>query len=152
MRTVKQELLALLAKDPEGILRVEAVHAWAKAHPQSALHKQIEWNATKAAREFQFWQIRRIILLNITTEEGDPEIVSLTIDRSKVGGGYRSIASVLGSKKLSLIMLQDAVQELERTKMKYLRVEQLTSVWNAVERVKARHLPRPKRSAAKKKR
>lgn len=142
MRSVRDELLSIQAKDPEGILRVEAVHAWAKAHPRSSLYKEIEWDTVKAAQEYQFWQIRRIIQLNIVSEDGEPQIVSLVIDRGKKGGGYRSIADVLSSRELSAMMLNDALQELERVQLKYQRVKELTDVWEAVGRVRKRSRPR----------
>ena len=140
--TVKDELLTLQAKDPDSILRVEAIHVWAKSHPRSALYAEIEWNTAKAAQEYQFWQIRRLIQLNITSEDGEPQIVSLVMDRSKPGGGYRSISDVLSSKALSMAMLNDALQELERVRVKYQRVKELTAVWEAVGKVRKRTVPR----------
>ena len=139
--SVRDELLAIQARDPDGILRVEAVHAWARRNPRSALHTAIEWDEAKAAREYQYWQIRRIIQLNIISDTGEPQLVSLVIDRVK-GGGYRSVADVLTDKALSQAMLADALQELERVQMKYARVKELTSVWEAVGRVRKRSRPR----------
>lgn len=136
--TIKSELLAIQAKDRKGMLRVAAVHAWAKANPKSALYKKIEWDVKRAALEYQFWQIRRLIQLNIVSEDGEPEVVSLTIDRAKAGGGYRAIDDVIDDEELSVVMLKDALQELDRVKIKYARVKELTSVWDAVEQVRKR--------------
>lgn len=136
--TIRDELLAIQKKHPQNMLRVEAVFKWAKANPKSALHKKIEWDKDKAAREYQYWQIRRLIQLNIVSEDGEPEVVSLTIDRARSGGGYRAIDDVIDNEQLSVVMLKDALQELDRVRIKYARVKELTSVWDAVEQVRKR--------------
>jgi len=136
--TIRDELLAIQARNAQNVLRVADVFKWAKANPKSELHKKIEWDKDKAAREYQFWQIRRLIQLNIVSDDGEPEVVSLTIDRSRAGGGYRSIDDVIDNEELSVVMLKDALQELDRVKVKYARVKELTSVWDAVEKVRKR--------------
>lgn len=134
--SIKTELLGLQNAAPNGVLKAEKVVAWAKAHPRSALHKSIEWSDRKAAAEYRLWQVRRMIQVHVTTADGSPVMVSLSIDRTSKGGGYRSVSDVLSSEELSLVMLNDALEELERVKFRYARVEQLTSVWRTVERVK----------------
>lgn len=136
--TIKDELLAIQAKSSDGMLRVEDVHKWAKAHPKSELYSSIEWDKDKAALEHQYYQIRKLIVLHITTEDGEPQIVSLTIDRSKPGGGYRRVADVVANRNLSKIMLQDALNELERIQTKYARITELTSVWAAADKIRRR--------------
>lgn len=138
---IRKELAALQAQAKDGILHVEAVHAWAKRSPRSALHSAIEWDIHKAAREYQYWQIRRIISLTVVSESGEPELVNLVIDRRK-GGGYRAVADVLSDRALSKMMLGDALQELERVQLKYQRVKDLVEVWDAVGRVRKRSRPR----------
>lgn len=133
--------MAIQATAKGGILHVEAIHKWAKAHPRSALFKAIEWDVHKAATEYQFWQIRRLVQIYIVSEDGAPQIVNLMVDRYR-GGGYRLVDDVLSSKALSAAMLGDALQELERVEVKYQRVKELTSVWKAVGRVRKRSRPR----------
>ena len=144
--TVRQEILALQARAKDGILHVEDVHAWAKRNPRSALHKNIEWDVPKAAFQYQLWQVRRLISIHVVTDEGEPTVVNLVIDRKK-GGGYRDINDVLSSRSLSKAMLNDALQELERVQVKYQRVKELTSVWEAVGRVRKRSRPRDSKGA-----
>jgi len=140
--------LAIQATDADNILRPEAVHKWAKNHPRSALYKAITWDVDKAAFEYQLSQIRRLIVLNITSENGEPQIVSLPIDRVKPGGGYRSINDVIADKKLSASLLQDALNELARVQVKYARIQELTSVWNAVAKVRSKFASKGKEKRA----
>jgi hypothetical protein len=69
------------------------------------------------------------------------------MDRKK-GGGYRDLNDVLSSKALSMAMLNDALQELERVQIRYQRVKELTAVWEAVGRVRKRSRPRDSKGAS----
>lgn len=133
---VRDELLRLLENSNSHVLRVEEVWEWARTHPKSALHASIEWNEKKAAREYQYWQIRRLIQIHVITDYGEPRLVSLRVDRS-AGGGYREITEVLSDRKLSEYMLNDAIADLERVHQNYLRVKELSGVWKALARVRA---------------
>jgi hypothetical protein len=128
---LREELLALKAESPDGLLHVGLIHAWAKAHPDSALHSEIEWNQSRAAREHQFSQIRRLIQLHVVTSTREPVLVSLTIDRPR-GGGYRSISDVAQSKTLVQVMRSDALRELNRVRLKFEFVEALAPVWESI--------------------
>jgi hypothetical protein len=130
-RQVKEELLALRAADASGMLRPAVALAWAKRHPNSALHAALEWDNDTAAEAHRLDQIRRLISLHVVSVEGDPLLVSLSLDRVK-GGGYRAIDDVLASRDLSAIMLADALGELERVQAKYSHVRELTAVWEQV--------------------
>lgn len=134
---IKAELLALKKSSGDGMLHAEKIVTWARAHRRSALHSQFEWDDTKAAREHRIWQARRLIHLVIVSEESTPQLVSLSIDRTK-GGGYRDISDVVKSRKLSEIMLLDAVRDLERVQARFGRVRQLTSMWKEFDLVRAR--------------
>lgn len=138
MAKVRDELLAIQKASKGGVLHAASVVVWARKHKGSALHRQFEWNNSKAANEYRLWQARRLIAINIVTAEGGPQVVSLSIDRTK-GGGYRAIDDVLSSRDLSEIMLRDALAELQRVQERFQRVKELTSVWTAVGRVRAKH-------------
>src|ERR1043165_552005 len=109
------------------MLHAENVVTWARRHPRSALHRQFEWNNSRAANEFRLWQARRIIQINVIAEDGAPQLVSLSFDRAK-GGGYRDVRDVASSRELSEIMLQDALDELQRLQARYQRVRALPRV------------------------
>jgi hypothetical protein len=50
--SIKSELLAL--KREFGDLDPKEIHAWAKSHPNSALHRSIDWNEASAAKHWQY--------------------------------------------------------------------------------------------------
>lgn len=146
-KKVKAELLALQRASKDKMLHAESVVSWARTHPRSALHRQFEWNNGKAAARYRLWQARQLIQINVITEDGTPQLVSLSFDRVK-GGGYRDVGDVVNSRKLSEIMLQDALAELQRVQARFQRVRELTSVWTAVRRVRQRNAARTLKKAA----
>lgn len=134
---IRNELMAIQQASKDKMLHAANVVAWAKRNRKSALHRQFEWNNSKAANEFRIWQARRLIQINVITEDGGPQLVSLSYDRPR-GGGYRSVDDVISNRKMSEIMLQDALTELQRVQDKYQHVRELTSVWEEVKRVRSR--------------
>lgn len=144
---LKAELLAIQKASKDRMLHAANVVAWAKRNRASALYRQFEWSDRKAGQEYRLWQARRLIAINIVTEDGGPQIVSLSFDRAK-GGGYRAVSDVLSSRNLSEIMLRDALAELQRVQERFQRVKELTSVWSEVKRVRQRHAAKPKLAKA----
>ena len=133
--SIKSELIGLSNED--GLIEPAAVVDWAKSNPTSALHKALEWDDKKAAGEYRLWQARKLIKLHIVSDDGAPEVVSLSVDRA-TGAGYRRVDDVLASRDLSKIMLRDALEELGRVKSRYERIEELTEIWAETEKVRAR--------------
>jgi hypothetical protein len=140
-RQIRAELLAL--KSDDGLIYPERVHGWAQRHPNSALYNSLNWDDATAAHEHRLWQIRQLIQVHITIVSGTREFVSLTIDRAS-GGGYREVADVVASGNLRQIMLDDALEDLERVRRKYQLLDELAGVWKAAEA--ARPTPRRKRA------
>src|SRR5262245_29384756 len=112
--SVMDELLAL--KNDDGLIIVETVHDWAQSNKDSDLYAQLEWNNNKAGYEYRLWQIRRLVALNIVSEEGERQVVSLSVDRVQPAGGYRDLNDVLKTKSLYSILLRDAFAELDRVR------------------------------------
>lgn len=127
--TIRDELMAL--KNTEGMIVAEDAVEWARANPASALHGSIEWDDRKAAHEHRLWQVRRLIAVNLVYESGERQVVSLSIDRTRDGGGYRDVGDILPVKPLRDIMLEDAFKELNRIREKYEKLEELAGVWAA---------------------
>lgn len=127
---IQQELEALRE---EGVLHAEKVVAWARVHPDSALHKQFEWDDGKAADEYRVWQARRVIAVHVVNESGERRLISLSIDRSK-GGGYRSIEDVSRDQDLMAVAVKDALGELRRTRAKYQHLKELSDVWETIDK------------------
>jgi hypothetical protein len=141
---IKAELLAIQQASSDGLLRAEEVVSWARKNKSSSLHSQFEWDNGRAAAQWRLLQARNIIKINIVSEGGEPQIVSLTIDRARKGGGYRAISDVAKNRDLSAIMLQDALHELQRIQARFGRVKQLTRVWNEVDKVVVKHSAKAK--------
>lgn len=132
--SIESELL--LIKGKKKLLLAEDALEWAEKNEDSDLHKSLEWDDTKAAREHRLWQVRRLISIHVSFEaDGGRRMVSLTIDRVKPGGGYRDINDVLKSRSLYDIMLKDALMELDRLRLKYERIKELEPVWEAADEV-----------------
>ncbi len=137
--TVKSELLRVQASNPNKMLVPEEAYTYAKNHRNGDIAKRLNWDDKECGDLYRIDQIRKMIHIYIVDEEGEPEFVSLSIDRVD-GKGYRPIKDVVSNKMLSSIMLQDAFNDLERMQVKYARVKELTSVWNALGKVKAKSI------------
>jgi hypothetical protein len=143
--SIKDELLGVQARNPNGILDVSEVHNWAQANPSSLLHKALDWDDPHAAHAHRLWQIRQLVQLHVIDERGAPMMVSLSIDRV-AGGGYRAVEDVGRAPELRAVMLADALAELERVKAKFHRISELAAVWAEADAVRQRTA---KRAAAK---
>jgi hypothetical protein len=131
---VARELAALRNRD--GKVVVATVHSWAQSHPNSAIAKELEWDDAVAGKAHRFGQIRRLIQIHIVDAVGTRKFVSLSIDRTEEGGGYRDVADVMRHKNLRAIMLTDALNDLDRLHKQYLPLTELQPIWNVVERLK----------------
>jgi hypothetical protein len=138
--SIESELLALKTKDD--LIIAEEAHEWARKNKASALHKALTWDDKKAAYQHRIWQIRQLIAIHVTYEGGDRRLVSLTVDRGRPGGGYRDISDVLRDQSLHAIMLEDALNELNRVQAKYERLKELTPVWRELNKVRSRRTKR----------
>lgn len=125
-----QELLALRGED--GLVYPREAVEWARRHKKSALHAQLLWDDTQAAEEYRVWQVRSLIAIHIVDAEGDRRLVSLSIDRVK-DGGYRAIEDLAENVDFRQVMLNDALEELDRLQRKYSRLKELDRVWEAAE-------------------
>lgn len=135
--TIQSELRALQQRDT--ILKPSRVVAWAQAHAKSALHGALEWDDSVAAHEHRLWQVRQMIAIHVVNKKGQREIISLSIDRTSVDGGYRHVSDILESPTLRDIMLADALNELERIQLKYNSIQALVAIWREVKRAKQKH-------------
>jgi len=132
--SIKDELVALQREHGE-LLHVEVAVGWAKDNPESELHRSLEWNDTIAGHEYRLWQMRKLIQIHVVSEDGVREFVSLTIDRVR-DGGYRDVNNVMQVPDLRDVMLQDALDELNRVRRRYQSVVALSRVWIEIDRVK----------------
>lgn len=141
--SIRTELEAL--KDHDGLVQPERAVHWAKKNPKSELYADLKCDDDEtAAHEWRLWKVRSLISLHIRNEQGVRQFVSLSIDRRRPGGGYRELSDVMASKSMRAILLDDALAELERVRLKYDSLTELAAVWNAVEQVKEERTIKPK--------
>lgn len=141
---IRAELLALKKK---GLVSAREAVEWARKNPRSALHAALNWDDKDAAQEWRVEQVRRLIQVHIIAVDGGRQFVSLSIDRAR-GGGYRDIDQVKGSERLRDILLQDALDELERVRSHYQSLQELSRVWAEAAKVRAAHRIKAAGSAA----
>lgn len=136
---IRDELLAL--KGDKELLTAAEVVEWARKNKKSALHNAPEffgWDDKKAAHRAYLDGARRLIVLHLRHDDGTPQVVSLTIDRTRPDGGYRNVDEVVKDETLSEIMLKDALRDLARVQSKYNQVKALKPVWGEVDRIRAK--------------
>lgn len=128
--SIESELLAL--KDKNGLIQPERVVAWALKHRDSAIYNAPEflgWKEDKQAEAYRLWVARKLIAIHVVYETGQRRLVSLSLDRTRPGGGYRDVDDVLRDRSLYDIMLNDALTELDRMQAKYDRLLELKPIW-----------------------
>lgn len=146
--SIKSELMHIQQADPDNILRPQEVVTWAAENQDSDLHRSLEWDDAKAAHAHRLQQVRQLIVIHVVSNDREPLVVSLSMDR-KADGGYRSISDVAVRPDLRDIMLDDALAELDRVKAKHARVEELVGVWREANAVKERTASRRVRRGAR---
>jgi flagellin-specific chaperone FliS len=136
--SIESELLALMNKD--GLIIAETAVRWATKNRQSDLAQQLEWDNKIAGNQFRINQVRQLIVrLKVVLDVPTKRFYSLSIDRgNKKGGGYRDIGDILKSKTLYEVLLQDALNDLERMQEQYEHLKELQPVWKEVAKVKKR--------------
>ncbi len=134
---VRQELLRL-TKLHRGKLKPE--HVVQAAEPKnSVLHGCFEWDNTVAGLQYRLWQARSLI--RVTVEYSDKVLekvhtfVSLKSDRKTTG--YRVLSEVLSDEEMRAQLLREALEDLNIFKKKYRVLQELSSVFEAIDRVTA---------------
>ena len=133
--------LSRLGSKGDGILYPEDVVRAAKP-VNSPLHTYFDWEDGLAAWKWRLEQARRLIRVYITVIEADgPKesraYVSLSSDRQG-DGGYRAIVDVLENEEMREQLLADALGDLRRLKTKYASLQELASVFAAIDAIKVR--------------
>ena len=148
MRTAIQAELQQIQAANGGVLRPEAVVEFAR-DPATALHRRFTWDDNEAAHQYRLWQAREVIRVCVTilpqSDEPVRTYVSLTSDRIKEGGGYRTTESVLSIAEQRAELLDQALRELAAWQAKYRQIKELAAVFAEAEKVrrKAARKPRP---------
>lgn len=128
--------LQRLAAANDGLLKVADVVEAAKP-ASSPLHSWFQWDDSAAAHAYRLEQARRLIRVVIGYVGDDEDaipvrvMVSLSQDRYSEGG-YRSMAVVLARQDLRRALLEDAHQEMENFKQKYVQLKELSEVFKTM--------------------
>ena len=114
-----------------GILRPADVVEFAK-NPNTALHSRFEWDDTEAARQYRLVQARETIRVVVQTtrptDNATRVYVSLTDDRARDGGGYRTMDDVMRSAAMREALLKQARADMTRFAQKYQQLTELSAV------------------------
>ena len=139
---IKAELDRLNA---DGVIRPADVVEAAR-NKRSVLHDCFTWEDTEAAHQFRLIEARNLLRVYVLTDKvkgmNVRAFVSLTSDRVKDGGGYRTIADVMSDAELREQMLADAIVQLRNMQKRYKAVQQLDRVWDALDEVEAQTAPK----------
>jgi len=145
------ELEQVRQSNKRKILVPSEVVEWAAENPETALHAKFCWDDTKAAEEYRLWQARELIHIHVRFE---PKIkknvkiyVSLEKDRLNPGGGYRTLVSVMGNKRLREQLLEQAKREALLYAEKYAALEELLPLFRTIKKVFRDEKPAKKRKA-----
>lgn len=127
-----------LCKQNNGILKAEDVVEFAK-DPDTELHSKFTWDDDEASHQWRLLQARNIIRVSVIYEKKINQtikaFVSLKDDRLEDGGGYRLMARVLGDKDMRERLLLQAKEELMDFKEKYSDLTELSSVFEAIDKI-----------------
>lgn len=121
----------------DGVIRpVDVVDA--ARDKSSPMHDWFQWDDGEAAHQYRLQQARELlrVYVNVTPADNVTPVrafVSLTSDRTKDGGGYRTMPDVLSDAELSARMLADAFVQFRNMRKKYEHLKQLAKVWQAVD-------------------
>jgi len=137
---LRDELDAI--RGTKATLKPDSMVKWAKRNTASALHNHLEWDNETAGHEYRLNQCRRLMSLYVVvipnTSEPVRAYVSLVRDRVRGGGGYRRIEAVMKNPDMRAELLEQALYELDRMKVKYATLVELAGVWEARDKIKRR--------------
>lgn len=107
--------------------------------PKSILHPLFTWDDTEAAEKYRLVQARTLIgSFRITVPERNIRVQAFTSLRADKphGGGYRFIGDVMRNPGLKEQLIDQALKEVEGVQKKYQNLEELGTIWDAVETVR----------------
>jgi hypothetical protein len=142
---IRLELEKIKNADPRKRLRPEAVVAYARTHPKSALHGEFEWDASKAAEQAWLERARQIIKVTVVVHRNPasrttvvtPEYVSLPSMR---GDGYMPVVEVLARRESREDLLLYCLNRFKQVREAWLYPE-LAAITNEVDKLMKLYAP-----------
>lgn len=134
-----QELNRIASKSG-GILKPEIVVEEARSE-DSPLHSRFTWDDSEAAHQYRLEQARRLIRVTVqlipnVSNEPERVWVSLQQDQNCIGGGYRTLVSVLSDVELRKQLLTQAMEDMDRFEEKYSHLSELSEIFKAMKRIR----------------
>ena len=129
----------IIRKEHKGILKPSDVVETA-SDKNNILHKNFEWDDSKAGVAYRLWQARQLIK-SVKVEIIDYDLplispyVSIKEYRNDENGGYRLLADVLKDENLKKELLKEALAEFNRVKREYKQLKELVPIFEAIENV-----------------
>lgn len=124
-------------RDDNGMIHAKRVVQWARRNRKSAWHAHLEWDDKVAGELHRIDQVRQFIQIHVNDPVGFRRYVSLSIDRT-AGGGYRAASEVLSRQDLRAVMLDDAIDDVNRLRRLYVHLRELQPIWDCIDRLKPR--------------
>ena len=106
---------------------------------RTALHRYFEWDDTAAAREYRIVQARVVLRMAVTVVIAGNKPVRALVSLSSDGGGYRQLNLVLADPQQRGVLLEDALQSLNRFREKYEQLRELAELWPVADHIQTRH-------------
>lgn len=104
---------------------------------EAPLHEAFEWNDTEAAENWRVHQARHIInSIVLVTEEQEAEPVRFFFKIEPKEANYESMPVIIRNEDKYANLLKIALRELEAFQRKYSQLEELETVFEAIEAIK----------------
>lgn len=117
----------------------------AAKNPKSELHDYFQWDDGEAANQYRLMQARfliRTVKLEIVREETEKREVKLEVTRAFVSPpsirgkkSYVTLKKAMDSAEMRKELIDRAIIELNGIKKRYSQLNELASVWEAIESV-----------------
>lgn len=110
---------------------------------KNPLHDHFDWKDSEAAHKYRLQQARNLIRVAVTvipalSNEPVKQFVSIKALRGSDQGSYIATADILSDEAKYAMAMNDALRDLERIKYRYNYIQELTSVWDAVDKAIAK--------------
>lgn len=122
----------------------ENVWNYAKEHPNSEIHKGVDWNEKSAAKKYQKQQIHqiiynlRVVALTSETETGEKQVFKVNFQpftHISIEKGYTDTFTIISNEDKYEQLKKDAYRDLLHWQQKYLGIVELKEVFDAIDKL-----------------
>jgi len=132
-----------------GSLNPSAVVSFGRDNPESAIHRELNWDDTDAAEKYRVYQAGRLIRAVVTVVNTPPTKVNAAIDNrnhssrayyslpsNRGKAGYQHVDDIMRDEQKRYELLEMAAAELESFRRRYSHLEELAKVFEAGDKFK----------------